>query len=167
MYKNLYLDIVEALKPIKASDNSQLFKHFDIWNRNVEFLEQDQPFICPACFVEFIPIKWNSLGNKVQEATTTIQLHIVTEWLSQTADNSPVKEIMLEYLDIPNQILSALHCKTLPNTTTSALVRTSSNINHNHERYVDSVEEYVFTVRETAAHSETTTTGVDLTIQRQ
>lgn len=167
MYKTLYLAIVEALKNIVNDNNEQIFKHFDIWNRNVEFLEQDQPFACPACFVEFTPIKWQSLGNKVQEAPVSIRLHIVSEWFSQTADNSPVKEQALEYLELPSQAMAVLHCKNISGINTSAWMRIGSIINHNHERYVDSVEEYVFTVRETAAHSEATTTGVDLNIQRQ
>lgn len=166
MYKTLYLAIVEALKKITNNNDEQILKHFDIWNRNVEFVEQDQPFVCPACFVEFLPIKWDSIGTKIQEATVSVRLHIVTEWFSQTADNSPVKEAALEYLELPSQIMSILHCNTLEEINTSAWMRTNSTINHNHERYVDSIEEYVFTVRETAAHKQKTTSPVKLHIQK-
>ena len=55
MFKELYLAIVAQLKTITDTDGTPLFKHFDIWNRNVEFIEQDQPFTCPACFVDSFP----------------------------------------------------------------------------------------------------------------
>ena len=80
MKKQLYLAIVDRLKDIPGPDGESLFKHFDLWNQQVEFIEQETPFQCPAVFVEFLPLQWQTMGNRVQSADLTTRLHIVTEW---------------------------------------------------------------------------------------
>ena len=36
----------------------RIIKHIDLWNHNVEFIEQEENWARPAVFVEFKPIKW-------------------------------------------------------------------------------------------------------------
>ena len=101
MKKQLYLAIKNRLKNIPGADGQPLFKHFDLWNQQVEFMEQETPFLTPAVFVEFLPMKWRTLGNRVQDADLITRLHIVTEWHALTADNVPAEEqeLALVYLD--------------------------------------------------------------------
>ena len=166
MFKELYLAIVAQLKTITDTDGTPLFKHFDIWNRNVEFIEQDQPFTCPACFVEFVPLKWESLGGRVQESAAVVRLHIVSRWFSQTADNSPVHEEALKHLELPSFVFNVLQCKTLSTIHTSGWMRTNSLINHNHAHYVDSIEEYTFAVREEPVATQQDVSPIELEITR-
>ena len=159
MKKQLYLAIVDRLKNIPGADGEPLFKHFDLWNQQVEFIEQETPFLTPAVFVEFLPLKWQTLGKRVQSADLTTRLHIVTEWHALTADNVPDEEqdLALAYLDIVDSVVAALQNFAAP--CTNAWMRTQTIPNHNHERYVDSVEEYICRVTDNSAN--TPMIGVD------
>lgn len=53
MRKELYRMLCRELKAI------DLIKHIDLWNHNVEFIEQEENWERPAVFVEFCPIQWN------------------------------------------------------------------------------------------------------------
>jgi len=152
MLAQLYLAYEERLKSIRHPEkDEQFFKHFDLWNQNVEFIEQETPFETPAVFFEFIPIQWRTMGQQVQDADLTIRLHIVTQWYGQTAEYTPgeVRNQMLNYLNIPGLVVKALQGFCTP--FTNGLMRTQSIINHNHEHYVDSVEEYVCRVQDDSA----------------
>ena len=148
MIKHLYLAIVAALKEVKDGNGNQYFKSFDLWNQNVEFMEEDEPFDRPAVFIEFDPINWQALGGKNQEAVATVRLHIVTDWHANTADNvaSEYRTQALAYLDAPSYVLKAMPGLVIQPTAamrcSNTWTRTQSIVNHNHERYVDSVEVY-------------------------
>lgn len=159
MKKQLYLAIIDRLKNIPGADDEPLFKHFDLWNQQVEFIEQETPFQTPAVFVEFLPLQWRTLGNRMQDADLTTRLHIVTEWHALTADYTPdeEQELALAYLDIVDSVVAALQGFSAPNTNT--WMRTQTIPNHNHERFVDSVEEYICKVTDNSAN--TPMTGVD------
>jgi len=162
MIKNLYLAIVTALKTVKDDSNNQYFKSFDLWNQNVEFLEMDEPFSTPAVFIEFDPISWQTLGNKNQEAMATIRLHIVTQWHANTADNvaAEFRTPALAYLDAPSRVLKAMQGLVIQPTATmrcsNTWTRTQSIVNHNHEKYVDSVEVYTTHIFDDSAVSKST-----------
>jgi len=152
MLAQLYLAYEAQLKTIKHPlTGEQFFKHFDLWNQNVEFIEQETPFATPAVFFEFFPISWKTMGQQKQDADLTIRLHIVTEWYGETAEYTPeeIRQQMLDYLNIPGMVVSSLQGFCTP--FTNGLMRTQSVINHNHERYVDSVEEYVCRVQDNSA----------------
>jgi hypothetical protein len=151
MIKEIYTSIQTALENIKNAEGNPLFKHFDLWNQNVQFIEQDSPFETPACFVEFQPIGWETIGNRVQETTLSIRLHVVTPWYGQSSKISPVQSEMLDYLNIPDFVLNALQGMIIEKV--GVLTRTASEINHNHERYVDSVEIYQLRARNLGAET--------------
>jgi len=155
MLAQLYLAYEQKLKSIiDAKTGEPFFRHFDLWNQNVEFIEQETPFETPAVFFEFMPIQWRTMGQQVQDADLTIKLHIVTQWHGQTAEYTPtqIREQMLEYLNIPGMVVRALQGFCTP--FTNGLMRTQSTVNHNHERYVDSVEEYVCRVQDDSAQKQ-------------
>lgn len=58
MRKQLFLAVTQRLK----SRVPQL-AHFDLWNQNVEFIEQEAVFAMPAVFMEFKPIHWETLNG--------------------------------------------------------------------------------------------------------
>ena len=41
-------------------------RHIDLWNHNVEFIEQEDGWERPAVFVEFCPIRWNAIVSGVE-----------------------------------------------------------------------------------------------------
>ena len=160
MIKNLYLAIEQKLLAITDEQDTPqpLFRHCDLWNRQVEFIEQETPFQTPAVFVEFPDeIQWQTDGQHIQDADLTVRLHIVTPWYANTASNvidSDVRTAALAYLDIPTVLFRQLHGQhgtVLDNSDPqnpkalgnfNALTRIASRVNHDHERFVDSVETY-------------------------
>lgn len=159
MRKQLYLDIKNALKSILDTEGQQVFQHFDLWNQQVEFLEQETPFNCPAIFIEFVPIQWNQLGQNKQDAELQVKIHIVTEWWAQTHDSSPVADEMLNYLDLPDVVVRKLN--NFATSLGNKFMRIRSEINHNHERRLDSIEVFKCQVIDTSATA--TYTSVEVT----
>ena len=149
MRKQLYLDIKTILKNIKDNNGLPLIRHYDLWNQNVEFIEQDSPFLRPAVFVEFLPHPWDTIMNRVQTATITIRLHIVTDCYAQTADYSPGETQALDYLDLPDKIFAAMQSNAASNS--NGFMRTNSIPNHNHETIIDQVEEYTTLINDLSA----------------
>lgn len=147
MLKNLYLAIEQKLMAVTDGQDRPVFKHFDLWNRQVEFIEQETPFDTPAVFVEFMPVEWRTDKSNTQDATLSFRLHIVTPWYANTAANvidPGIRATALEYLDIPTLVFKALHGQPCEfgSGNFNPLHRTASVVNHDHERFVDSVEEY-------------------------
>ncbi|MBQ8958712.1 MAG: hypothetical protein IJ057_09500 [Bacteroidales bacterium] len=161
MIKYLYLELEKKLLAINDEQPKPrpVFKHCDLWNRQVEFLEKETPFQTPAVFVEFPnEIQWRTDGQHIQDADLTICLHIVTPWYANTAADvidKKVRAIALEYLDIPTVLFRQLHGQhgTVEDNSDdprnpkvignfNALTRTASRVNHDHERFVDSIETY-------------------------
>ena len=149
MRKQLYLDIKERLRSVTDAGGNALFHHFDLWNRQVEFIEQETSFACPAVFVEFAPMTWRTLGHRVQDCELTVRLHIVTEWHADTADYSPTEQQALTSLDIIDRAVYSLQGFATPYM--NSWMRSKSITDHNHDIYVDSVEEYICNLRDTSA----------------
>lgn len=129
MRKNIYLTIVEQLQTLLDNDNNPIIKHFDLWNENVAFAEEEF-FATPAVFVEFDPIIYKAVKDPKQIATVGVKLHIVT----QTQINS------LEYFDLINSINHTLY--NLSGTGFNGMWRTGSYTNHDHGELLESIETY-------------------------
>ena len=78
MRKFLYLSLIDRLKQLTDKTGDPAIKTFDLWNEQVDFIEQEEVFDTPAAFIEFMPVKWGNLGGATQRAEVTIRLHIVT-----------------------------------------------------------------------------------------
>ena len=78
MRRFLYLSLIERLKQLTDRDGKPVIRTFDLWNEQISFLEQEEPFDAPAVFIEFRPVKWT--GGGTQTADVTLRLHIVTPW---------------------------------------------------------------------------------------
>lgn len=57
-------------------------RHIDLWNRNVEFIEQEDGWEMPAVFVELMPVSWTTFKDRVYRGEGLVRLHVVTEWHS-------------------------------------------------------------------------------------
>lgn len=141
MIGNIFLEIQQTLFDIQGSDGLPIFKHFDLWNQQVSFLEKETPFEYPAIFIEFGDIDWQTGNNKTQRGDTIITIHIVTRWFNQTAKYSPSQVEALQYLNLPNLILKKLQSSNISQYCNN-FNRIKSVINHNHESIVDSTEQY-------------------------
>lgn len=79
MRKLLFNTIKAALLAIVDENEESVIKHIDRWNNQLQYVEQEQPFECPAVFIEFAPITWQPLQRGIREANVQITLHVVTD----------------------------------------------------------------------------------------
>lgn len=170
MRKKLYLKLIEWLT------SSGIVKHVDLWNENVQYIEEEQPWECPAVFVEFLPIQWQSLPHGVQEATINFRLHIITRVVEPTsaeniilpAEGEPAADNQylnggLEYLDLLEQINALIHCQNSPALGINTITRIQSVTNHNHEEMLESIEDYSVHVVDDSAYNGGETTTITIT----
>ncbi|MCH5235530.1 MAG: hypothetical protein J1E16_09560 [Muribaculaceae bacterium] len=131
MRKEVYEKIREKLLEIGENE----IAHIDMWNRNVEFIEQETAWARPAVFIEFEPVQWVSIVSGIQyRAEAKVRLHIVTDWDTQNTD----------VFELPEKIHSALAGLEGESFTDFTLLE--SHTNHNHEEIVESIEVYSFMV---------------------
>ena len=72
-------DLFNAIKTKLASDVPEV-KHIDLWNHNVEFIEQEDMWERPAVFVEFGKIEWAPFQGGSQRGRGIVTIHLVTDW---------------------------------------------------------------------------------------
>lgn len=137
MRKELY----EVLCRKLAEVGDGMIKHIDLWNENVQFIEQEENWARPAVFVEFCPIRWEAVVPGVEyRAEPLVRLHIVTDWAGSASVGSEFKEDALGVFDLPELIHDELACLNGERFMEFDLVE--SQTSHNHEDIVESVEVY-------------------------
>lgn len=158
MDKNLYLEIIRTVATIKDHDDQPVIRHIDLWNRNIEFIDQDQPWQRPAVFVEFMPAQWQHLKpspgtatRHIMKSQATLRLHVVTDWHTHpTTDTTPSR--MARYhgdsttpdrFDITTLIAQAV--MTISGDTFSHLLLTESAYSHDHEDIVEDILTFTYT----------------------
>lgn len=124
--EELYTAISEAISGIEE------IRHIDLWNHNVEFIEQETAWERPAVFIEFQPIQWNPVVHGVEyRAEVGINLHVVTDW----NEGKGIGEFRL--LEKIHEVLADMNGETFAD-----LDLASSVTNHNHEEIVENIERY-------------------------
>ena len=135
MRKELYMMLCERLGAIEG------IKHIDLWNHNVEFIEQEELWERPAVFVEFQPIQWNAIMNGVEyRAEPIVNLHVVTDWHGSSSADSEFREKSLEVFDLLEEIHKVLTCMEGETFTEFDLIGSSTS--HNHEEIIENIETY-------------------------
>lgn len=168
----IYNTIKEALQSLQQ-DGEAVIKHIDLFNRQVEYAEEEQPFLTPAVFIEFAAIDWNKQLHGVRDATVTVRLHVVTDnRVGKWQDVVP----RLYLCDDINRCLHGLHAviqgvgvesiegnfSVSSNTETRQLDRSCSVMNdltlfrsttdHDFGELADNVEEYQCLVTDASAY---------------
>lgn len=126
MRKELY----DAIKAKIASDVPEV-KHVDLWNHNVEFIEQEEGWERPAVFVEFSPIVWSPLKSNAYRGKGTVNVHLVTDWTEggQEAAFALSQKVSLALDGLDGETFGGM-----------ALSETATN--HNHEEILESIDTY-------------------------
>lgn len=133
----MYYDAtVEDMVGADCTEQERVIKHIDLWNRNVEFIEQDTPWARPAVFIEMEPVQWHSIVPGVEyRAEARVRLHIVTDWAADAADAVGVFDLP----ELIHEMLAGLEGDTFKDFTLAESVT-----NHDHEEIVESIEVYSF-----------------------
>ena len=148
MRANIYKALVAKLKEYTDAEGSPIFKHFALWNEQVDFVEDEEPFPTPAVFVEFRSINWSDTIQNIQRGTCPVRLHVVTEWKGSDSEGSLQQEDALKRLTIVDGM--AAHLYNWSNNDDAVNIqrmqRTASHTNHNHGELVEDIEDFTCTV---------------------
>ncbi|RRD01978.1 hypothetical protein [Prevotella sp. OH937_COT-195] len=137
MRKELYEMLCARLKEVGGG----AIKHIDLWNHNVEFIEQEEQWDRPAVFVEFAPIEWHAIHPGAEyRAEPIVNLHVVTDWTGSVAACSEFRDESLQVFDLLDEIHSALSC--IGGDTFMDFDLVESRTNHNHEDMIENIESY-------------------------
>lgn len=126
MRKELY----DAIKAKIAGDVPEV-KHVELWNHNVEFIEQEEGWERPAVFVEFGTIVWSPLKSNAYRGKGTVNVHLVTDW------SEGGQEAAFALSQKVSVALDGLDGETFGGM---ALAETATN--HNHEEILESIDTY-------------------------
>lgn len=123
-------ELFNAVKAKLASDVPEV-AHVDMWNQNVEFIEQEDGWERPAVFVEFGPITWDPVKLSGHRGKGTVNVHLVTDWADGEYD------LAFDLCEKIREAIEGLYgerfgCLTLCQTATS----------HNHEELLESIDTY-------------------------
>ena len=137
MRKELYEMLCDRLKEVGGG----AIKHIDLWNHNVEFIEQEEQWARPAVFVEFAPIQWHAIQPGVEyRAEPTVHLHVVTDWAGSVSEDSEFRDESLAVFDLLEEIHKVLTC--MEGETFMEFDLVESRTNHNHEDIIENIETY-------------------------
>lgn len=160
MRKELYNQICERVSTLRTTPEGDiqpflpgddipegwvpLVKHLDLWNHNVEFIEQEEAWERPAVFIEFSPIEWDHpvKGHGDFRGHGTLLLHIVTDWQGSTSAGSVFRSAGLHAFDIIESVVREV-CG-LEGECFGPLVHSQSLTNHSHEDLVENIESFTF-----------------------
>lgn len=141
MITELYNALAAAL--LEVGDG--LIRHVDLWNQNVEFIEEDAPWDRPAVFIEFGEIMWGPYKGPVNGLTGKgeVLLHIVTDWKGSAAEGSPYQAETLADYELTNRIFDRI--SGLRGISFRNLILTRTMTNHNHQELLENIEVYTVT----------------------
>lgn len=123
--KELYAAIRTAMAKIEE------VKHIDLWNHNVEFIEEEAGWERPAVFVEFGPIAWKPYVGGGYRGDGSVRLHIVTDWVE--GGQEAAWDLIAKIREAMERVYGyGIHGLYLTETLT----------NHNHEDILESIEGY-------------------------
>lgn len=137
MRKEIYKMLCERLGNIPE------IKYIDLWNHNVEFIEQEDNWERPAVFVELCPINWEATVAGMRYVTEAkVNLHVVTDWIGSSAASSEQREESLQVFDLLEKIHTAL--ADVDGEHFREFDISNSTTNHNHEDILENVETYSY-----------------------
>lgn len=146
MRKELYLAAAHELLSMTDENDEQLVKYVNMWNQNVDFIDEEEPWERPAVFLEILPIAWERTKTAgLLHANAQLKLHIVTDYKGDygatDVDNIPTDS--LEQFDLPEKIAKRMIGLRGEGFCNMCLVESTTN--HNHEEIVEVVDTYKFT----------------------
>lgn len=141
MITEIYKALAAALKT--AGDGK--IKHIDLWNQNVEFIEEDEAWARPAVFIEFGEITWKPFKGPSDGMTGTgeVFLHIVTDWKGSAAEGSQYQDETLADYDLVDSVRRCV--RGLAGTTFRNLLPSRTIVNHNHQDILENIDVYSVT----------------------
>lgn len=142
MRKKLYSLVKDKLLSIVDASGENIIKHVDLYNSQMAYIVEEQPFPTPAVFIEFSEINYLHQLHGINEADVSIRLHVITD--SRLAH----WEDAVNVFDLLSQINVALFglssnegigAFTLSNSITDS---NFDELQHNIETYITHITDY-------------------------
>lgn len=118
--------------------------HVALWNQQVAFLEEEEPFDLPAAFIEFAPLEWRIFdksrknGRQVMVSDARITVHLLTP--ATWGDDKT-----LTFADDFSGHLAGMQVKDGDGELCAYnFVHAASVTNHDHGELVESLETFAF-----------------------
>lgn len=146
MLKSFYNDILTHLGQLvtlpadPAQEPVPVIKQKGWWNEQWANEKQLQPLKFPCVFVEFTSLPYEQLGNKVQQATATIRLHIGSRSMDEESVNH------LDLIEAINYVITGFQGSNFGTFT-----RTALEVDHNHDTLVAHVLTYRVRIQDNTA----------------
>lgn len=140
---------------------------FEMYNGQPDQEEDEVPYNKPAVFIEFEPMQWQTVGNKVQECDCSFRLHIETETLSETSNLESDKErnAGLEHLMIAERVFGAI--QGFSGDGFGAISRTGFIPDNNHDNRLVTILPFKTRLVDDFARKETIETSAELDLTRE
>lgn len=108
-------------------------KHVALWNNQLERESEEQPFLYPAIFIEFLPSNFRDKGNRAssQEYDLTVRLHICFE---------SYKDEDTDILTLKQNVWQTVHRKQYG--VFGNLLRRNEEQNFDHPNIQDYIQDY-------------------------
>lgn len=103
--------------------------HVDVWNHNVEFIDQEQAWHRPAVFVEFGDMQWQYVKEGHRRTRFQLMLHLVCDY-TEHGD-------MESQWELSDTVISAIRGISTEDFDISTVESTQTN--HNHEDLIEEV----------------------------
>ncbi|MBD3748524.1 MAG: hypothetical protein IE931_03415 [Sphingobacteriales bacterium] len=103
-FKDLYLELCELLNTKVAA-----IKWLDLWNNQVDFLEEEYQFPAPAVFLSFRFLDTTDFGTLAQNVSLQVDAYVFYETFANTFKGSFNQDTALEFLDLLNNVYAAIH----------------------------------------------------------
>ena len=161
MRKVIYTAIEQALTGITDADGKRVIRHIDLYNHQLNYAEEEQPFRTPAVLVEFGVIRWQPMPHGVREATVEVSLHVVTD--SRVGKWKKVIEVF-GLLDTIHAWLYGLRCDGRERTM-DILTLEQSVTDTDFDELRDDVETYTCHVTDRSAYLQQTANGRTMSVQ--
>lgn len=129
----LYKDIKEALEGMAD------IKYVDLWNENVDYIDEDSPWQRPAVFVEFDDISWRPVNGDDSydyylRGEGRVRLHIVTDWADGAQEQAMALSVMIWG--------RMMNVEAEDGRIYSVGFPSASYTNHNHDEILETIDEY-------------------------
>lgn len=121
----------------------------DLWNNNVQTINGGAVWPLPAVFVEFEQIEWRQQNNAARRGDVAVRLHIITRAIATHGHDDPKISDALGFLDLIDQINTAMQGLRGDNFTGFQL--TTSATNHDHAELMESIERYITSAQDVTA----------------
>jgi len=102
-FTDLYIELGEKALTIDG------INWVDLWNNQVNFLEDEFPFTAPAVFFQFTLLSARDIGKNAQEVEWQIDMWLFYETMADTSHGSMNMDTAVGFLKLLNELFKKFH----------------------------------------------------------